>query len=68
MRSGDEIDMQFSRDVGVFVGMKKLFERFDCSRGCVLAFQFNGGDNFFVHVITSSYEIYGGSKILCKLL
>lgn len=61
LRNRDEIDLQFGKDLGVFVGKRKLLERFDCKRGCILAFQFNGGHNFFVHVITSSYEIYGGT-------
>lgn len=40
---------------------------FDYSKGCILAFQYNGGDNlnggdnFWLHVITSGYELFRGT-------
>lgn len=66
LRNGDEFDLEFKKDIGVFVGMKKVLERFDCRNGCILAFQFNGGNNFFLHVMTSSYEVYGGITFLLQ--
>lgn len=66
-RNGDEIVMEFERDGGLLIGMKQLFERYDCSNGCVLAFQYNGGDNFWVHVIISGFEVFGGTNLLKSL-
>lgn len=62
LRNGEELNIEFRKELGVFVGMKQLFQRFDCSTGCVLAFQYNGCDNFWVHVITSGFEVYGGNQ------
>lgn len=66
-RNGDEIVMEFKKDEGLFIGMKQLFQRYNCKKGCVLAFQYNGLDNFWVHVITSAFEVFGGTVSFFRL-
>lgn len=64
LRTGEEIDVKFKRSPGKFSGMSIMFFRhIDCKKGVILVFQYNGGNNFWVHVINkqSRTEIYSGA-------
>lgn len=37
---------------------------YDCRSGSILVFQYNGGDNFWAHVMSSGIEDDGGSNIV----
>lgn len=45
------MDVQFKKKSGCFVGMKKLYDKFGVQKGCIILFQYNGGDNMSAHVI-----------------
>lgn len=54
IRTGEDIPVGFEKEKGVFLGMKQVFKRFMCVSLCKMFFQYNGGDNFWVHVIANT--------------
>lgn len=60
LRNGDVVKLQYVIDEGMLIGMSQIFERFNCSNGCMLLVDYNGGDNFSFHIVLHGVEEYAG--------